>query len=117
MKRNIRKLLSVVLALIMILSMVPMMVMAEEVHEHDGACACNANVAPAAVTHNWALKYSYKSYLQNSASNHLVRDINVYSCSCGVEHTEVVDSYYRAHSWTTAEDSYTVYCVYCGYVK
>lgn len=118
MKRKVLKLLSVVLALALILSMVPMISMAEEVHEHEVVCNCS-EAAPAAIicTHTYYMATSYNHVSQGS-SGHLTTVYNIYTCSkCGVSYSEVESSYTASHVWTPNPDGLYVYCSYCGYIR
>lgn len=124
-----KKLLSVLLALVMILSVLPMAAFAEEAeHTHDENCGCAATLA--ICMHKYVTFYSQThSYDNITATSHDKHYVNKYTCDqCGsilttVASTETEDHYFerrlQVDSGSFEGDSYVVHqwvCV-CGRSK
>lgn len=120
MKKNVVKLLSAVLALVLVLSAMPMMVFAEETteHVHEDACCAEENVSvTAACTHVFSVKENYV-YTQYSSGMHLVTANEIGTCTlCNYKTIISTSTYYEVHKdWFTNSSGDTC-CGRCGYVK
>ena len=103
MKNPITKILSVSLALVLVLSLLPMAAFAAEVNEckHGNLCCATSNSASiAAIGCNHLYLMHYEDTYVNKGSNHLVITTEVYECTrCSDTYSQDGYSYYQEHSY------------------
>ncbi len=108
MKKNVRKMVAVLLAVVLTLGALPVVAMAEE---------ADTRAVPMC-THLYAFVHANTYYVPSSDTQHIFREMSVYMCSlCDAEFEEIYDIY-EDHVWVKDGHVGTQFrstCSSCGY--
>lgn len=116
MRKSYFKLLAVFLAVMMLVSTMPMAALAVEVDTHDHA-DCDCATSRSACTHS-QMYASYDNRVTSmTAAKHTVKEYAVYTCAtCGYSYSEATGNVFTEnHIYVMPNGGISAACLVCGY--
>lgn len=121
MKKSSFRKLSLFLAVVFIISMMPAAVFAaEDEHMHTGDCCSDVAVPYVTCTHSSMSSVPYYAAADNGASTHTVYEGFQFTCNnaaCGYSYVNYTNTYAEAHDYTLSNGGTAAACIICGHLR